>query len=94
MNKKTIVLKIKEGEQIAVLESVMRGALSYIFVISKYTKVFDSRKEAEETIKNHPAKPRNKDIKYLTLNDTQSRAIEYLKTRKGYIKINDFLSLK
>lgn len=88
---KTIILSFEETEKPRVLEQVMRGALSFGFVITKYVKVFDTKKEAQETIKNHVCKI--KKVKYMTLNKKQIKALNYLQTKKGYFYINDFIKL-
>ena len=90
---KTIILSTNNKGQIKALESVMKGALAFGFVISKYVKVFDTQKQAKGIIKNHPCSIER--AKYLVLNKKQVKAIEYLRNRGGgYFKINDFLSLK
>ena len=89
---KTIILCYEENDRPKVLEQVMRGALSFGFVITKYVKVFSTKKEAQETIKNHVCKI--KKAKYVTLNKKQINALKYLETKKGYFYINDFVNLK
>ena len=89
---KTIILSYEENERPKVLEQVMQGALSFGFVITYYVKVFDTKKEAQETIKNHACKI--KKAKYIPLNKKQLNALIYLKNHKRYFYINDFLQLK
>ena len=91
---KTIVIATEKDGRTMILQQVMRGALSFGYVFDKFTKVFGTKKDAYETLKNHPCKTNNR-FKYIVLNKTQIRCLNYLLSKDhGYIKLNDFLNLK
>lgn len=86
--KKTIIL----GEYNHPLEQIMRGALAFGRVISKRTILFDSVKEAKETIKNHVC---GWGCKVYPLNKKQVELIEKLKQLDNkYILFKDFDNIK
>jgi len=91
--KKTVILSTGGNGQPIILEQVMRGALSSGFTVSKSSLIFESKKEAEETIKNHPC---GKGYKCYTLTDTQVKILDLIKNSKKsqYIRLCDFLKLK
>jgi len=91
--KKTIILQTGMDGRVVVLEQIMRGALASGWVVSKSALIFNSKKEAQETIKSHPC---GKGCKAYTLNPKQAQALELLKNAEArlYIKIIDFLMIK
>ena len=91
--KKTIILQTGTDGRVVVLEQIMCGALASGWVVSKSALIFNSKKEAQETIKNHPC---GKGCKAYALNPKQAQALELLKKAEArlYIKIIDFLMIK
>lgn len=91
--KKTIILQTGTDGRVVVLEQIMRGALASGWVISKSALMFNSKKEAQETIKSHPC---GKGCKVYPLNPRQAQALANLKNTEArlYIKIIDFLAIK
>lgn len=91
--KKTIILSASGVGRVSVLESVMRGALSFGYVVSKRSKVYDSKKEAAEMLKAHPCR---KGCKVYTLNKKQAQIISDLQQSKSdlYIDLYKFLNIK
>lgn len=90
--KKTIVIEEETNGRIKILEEVMKGALSFKFVVTNDIRVFESKKEAQEIIKRHPC---GKGLKFITLNNTQIECLDYLKNKgTGYIRFYDFINLK
>ena len=91
--KKTIVMSTGANGSPCALEQVMKAALAYGFVISKRTLMFNSKKEAHETMKAHTC---GRGLTYYTLNDKQVQILTELKEKGSplYIQIWRFLSLK
>lgn len=92
---KTIVVKISEiNENVIVLDGIMKGALSYSYKINKDTIVFNTKKEAQETLKNHSCN--DKGLKYITLNKKQLKVVNIIKkSEKRYcISLENFLMIK
>ncbi len=91
--KKSIILSNSNNGQITALEQIMRGALSFGFGISKRVIIFNSKKEAEEAIKDHPCR---KGCKVYTLNEKQTQTAEEIKRARKplYIRLTDFLKIK
>ena len=87
--KKTIILNTNNF----ILEQVMNEALAFSMVITKRNILFDTKKEAEEFIKNHRCASR---CRAYPLNKKQLEAIEYLKevNDRKYIERNVFFNLK
>ena len=91
---KTIVVKISEiNEKVIALDGIMKGALSYGYAINKDTIVFNTKKEAQETLKNHSC---NKGLKYIALNKKQLKIVNIIKkSEKRYcITLENFLMIK
>lgn len=93
--KKTVILsKNKPQERITILEQIMRGAFASGFVISKDSIIFNSKKEAQEMLKNHPC---GSGFFAYTLNPAQERFLYFIKkanTRALFIDITTFLKIK
>ena len=90
MAKKTIIIENGMDGRLCVLEQVMRGALAFGYVISKQTKVYDSKKEASEMLATHPCR---KGCKLYTLSKKQVTLLKELK--HGYVfHLGDFLKIK
>lgn len=91
--KKTIILSNGINGQITALEQIMRGALSFGFGISKRVIIFNSKKEAEEAIKNHPCR---KGCKVYTLNEKQTQTAEEIKRARNplFVGLPAFLKIK
>lgn len=92
---KTIVVKISEiNKNAIVLDGIMKGALRYGYTINKDTIVFNTKKEAQETLKNHSCN--HKGLKYITLNKKQLKIVNIIKkSEKRYcITLENFLMIK
>ena len=76
-----------------ILEQVMNEALAFSMVITKRNILFDTKKEAQEFIKNHRCASR---CKTYPLNKKQLEAIEFLKEKNDnkYIERKIFFNLK
>ena len=90
--KKTIVVENDNGK-IKILDGIMKGALSFGYGISKYTLIFDSKKDAKEQLKDHPCKS---GLKYVSLNESQTYYVNFIKRTKQryFMDSNTFMSLE
>lgn len=88
--KRTIVLETNSTGRTTILESIMKGALAFGYGITKRTIVFNSKKEAIETLSEHPCR---KGCKFYTLSKKQSQIIADIKSSKSDLYI-DFIKFE
>lgn len=93
MKTKSIILGTSADGRPVIVEQLMKGAISSGFVVSSWALVFDSKKEAAESLSANPCK---KGYKCYTLTDTQAKILDLIKNAKPsqYIRLSDFLKLK
>lgn len=93
---KTIVVTISQinGNAMAI-DEIMKGALRYAYTINKDTIVFNTKKEAQATLKYHPCNHRGH-LKYVKLNKKQLHWINIIKkSEKRYcITLENFLTIE
>lgn len=91
--KKTIIIQKSNGGRVACLEQITGRITSRGYVVSKYSIVFDSKKEAQDTFKS--LRRCLQGVKFITLNEKQVYLINEIKTANiKYIELNRFLEIK
>lgn len=92
--KKTIVIQKNNGGRVVCLEQITGRITSRGYGVSKYSIVFNSKKEAKDTFKSLSRCLQG--VKFITLNDKQARLIKNIKIAQQhyYIDLNRFLEIE